>query len=287
MMKGPIRHQMPAYMVKARQDILIGITQSKNDSEIAKLTGYGRNLVSKIRKQFNNNEDIFSLGHKLGAPSKMSPMLIQEVASLTNNNRRMSLNTVASIINNNPALPNVSHQFISNIRHAQGYKYLPPKQTFFMTDAQRQARINFATYHLNHNTDWTKVLFTDESMFSLDGNNTWLWRKRGEMDQSMFHTKKKFNQKVMLFGGISYLYSMPLISIEGTFDSGSYCDECIEGICLVLDMNSTYGIRNWMLMQDGARIHTCGQTMDYLNLYCNVLPNWPANSPDLNPIENL
>ena len=27
--------------------------------------------------------------------------------------------------------------------------------------------------------------------------------------------------------------------------------------------------------------------MEYLQLYCNVLPNWPANSPDMNPIENL
>ncbi|KAJ3429901.1 transposable element tc1 transposase [Anaeramoeba flamelloides] len=40
-------------------------------------------------------------------------------------------------------------------------------------------------------------------------------------------------------------------------------------------------------MQDGAPAHTAKTTIDYLEKRCNILQNWLANSPDLNPIENL
>lgn len=124
-----------------------------------------------------------------------------------------------------------------------------------MADTQLHAFINFANYHLNYNNDWMRVLFNDESMFSFDGNNIWLLIKSGEVNQPIFHTKKKYNQRIIVFGRISYLNTIPLILIEGTLDSGSYCDECIDGTGLIIDMNSTYGVRNWTLMQDRAIIH--------------------------------
>lgn len=52
-------------------------------------------------------------------------------------------------------------------------------------------------------------------------------------------------------------------------------------------MNEKYGYRNWFLVQDGATPHTASDTMDYLKTYCNVLEDWPSNSPDFNPIENI
>jgi hypothetical protein len=52
-------------------------------------------------------------------------------------------------------------------------------------------------------------------------------------------------------------------------------------------MNEVYGIKQWTLMQDGATAHTSKTTIDYLQLYVNILENWPSSSPDMNPIENL
>ena len=41
-------------------------------------------------------------------------------------------------------------------------------------------------------------------------------------------------------------------------------------------------------MQDNARIHTAKTTMKKLaSIGWNVLEDWPAYSPDLNPIENV
>lgn len=42
------------------------------------------------------------------------------------------------------------------------------------------------------------------------------------------------------------------------------------------------------LMQDGASIHRSEYTINYLTENkVKLLPNWPAYSPDINPIENV
>ena len=91
----------------------------------------------------------------------------------------------------------------------------------------------------------------------------------------------------MVFGGISKNWKTPLITIEGTVDACRYIDDCIDGTGLIPEMNEAYGHKRWSLMQDGATPHTAKVTKDYLADYCNVIPNWPSGSPDLNPIENL
>ena len=40
-------------------------------------------------------------------------------------------------------------------------------------------------------------------------------------------------------------------------------------------------------MQDGIPCHQSYSTISYLEKRCKILKGWPANSPDLNPIENL
>ena len=45
---------------------------------------------------------------------------------------------------------------------------------------------------------------------------------------------------------------------------------------------------NKIFMQDGARCHTAGSTIDYIERKgVEYINDWPASSPDLNPIENI
>jgi len=45
--------------------------------------------------------------------------------------------------------------------------------------------------------------------------------------------------------------------------------------------------RNWRFQQDNNPKHTSRKAKDFINENIPVLIDWPANSPDINPIENL
>jgi hypothetical protein len=49
--------------------------------------------------------------------------------------------------------------------------------------------------------------------------------------------------------------------------------------------NNVFEQGRWVLMQEGASAHTARQTRAYIERQCQTLPYWPANSPDLKPIE--
>lgn len=209
------------------------------------------------------------------------------VDNVTRQNRRMGTKTIVELLKNDDQLPNASYGTINTIRHSLGYNYLPPIDTFDLTEEQRVNRLKFANFHLQNHTNWSNVLFVDESAFYLDNSHRWVWRRRGEFDEKLVqHRKNKYTPKVMIFGGISLNWKSPLISIQGNIDSKVYIDDCIDGAEIFPNMNCIYGNHQWYLAQDGAKVHTSFETMDYLQSYCNVLPNWPSNSPDLNPIEN-
>jgi hypothetical protein len=98
----------------------------------------------------------------------------------------------------------------------------------------------------------------------------------------------KYPAKVMIFAGISHDYKSRLILVEsGTTDANSHVDEFIDQSAMIPEMNARHGVKHWVCMQDGTLVHTATSTMVYLRDIVNVLEDWPAGLPDLNPIENL
>ena len=277
---------MPLSMINSRVEIIKWLQKTNNISAISRETGFSRDLIRSVRNSLQLDENIFELKHKIGAPIKATDDVQNEIINLTMQNRRMSGQTIASIVSQN-FNTSISPSLVYTVKHKHLFHFLPPIHTFAVTDNQRQNRISFCQYHLQQQTDWDSVLFTDECSFELSPSHRWIWRRKGEVTPDIFRATNKYPKKVMVFGGISKNYTTPLIAIKGSIDSEIYIDEYIDGSGLIVGMNETYGQFNWTLMQDGATPHTSQLTMDYLIDYYNVLQNWPSNSPDLNPIENL
>jgi hypothetical protein len=51
-------------------------------------------------------------------------------------------------------------------------------------------------------------------------------------------------------------------------------------------MNEHDESKQWTYMPNAASVHTTAATMACLTTTVNVLPGWPAESPDLNSIQN-
>jgi hypothetical protein len=90
----------------------------------------------------------------------------------------------------------------------------------------------------------------------------------------------------MIFAVIGIGYKSDLLFVEGTINADKYMDN-ITDLGFIEKLDEMHGQFGWTFQQDGATCHTTQAVMDWLESFCVVLGNWPANSPDLSPIELL
>lgn len=76
----------------------------------------------------------------------------------------------------------------------------------------------------------------------------------------------------------------PLALVRGSIDKERYVE--ILSDYLVPTAEAFYGA-DWQLQQDNAPPHKAIFTQDRLHAHVPSVLEWPANSPDLSPIENL
>ncbi len=174
--------------------------------------------------------------------------------------------------------PAISVRTVQRQLKASGVLKLKPKPCIDLTDAQTQKRLLLADQHLND--DWTSTIFTDESSFCLNRMQCSLWSpgRRRQIPRS------KFPKNLMIWGGISTLGQTTLAVVRGSINSNRYIEILQEH--LLPSAISLYGDA-WRLQQDNATPHVSKSTRNWLAENVPQVLVWPANSPDLSPIENI
>ncbi len=137
-------------------------------------------------------------------------------------------------------------------------------------------------------TQWSKVLFSDESKFCISFGNQGprVWRKSGEaQNPCCLKSSVKFSQSVMIWAAMSSAGVGPLCFLKSTVNAAIY-QEILEHFMLP-SADKLYGDADFIFQQDLAPAHTAKGTKSWFNDHGVTVLDWPANSPDLNPIENL
>ncbi|GFU83949.1 transposable element Tcb1 transposase [Trichonephila clavipes] len=167
-----------------------------------------------------------------------------------------------------------------------GLRSRRPLRRLPLTPHHRQCRQDFcrprATWSV---TDWRRVIFSDESRFSLsaDDHRTRVWRRTGQRSEPAFIVERHtaISQGVTVWGAISWDTRSSLVVLQGTLTARRYVDDILTPIVLPM-LSSRPGA---IYQQDNARPHTARLSQQCLQGY-DVLP-WPARSPDLSPIEHV
>ena len=193
-------------------------------------------------------------------------------------NRQISLKTVGSRLRE------------IGLRARRPYVGLP------LTQACRLRRMAWLTAHaprLFSMGQWRRVLFTDESRFTLyraDGRHRVyrrrcrVYRRPGERfaDACVVEWDRFGGGSVMVWGGIAHGIKSQLIIVAGNMTAVRYMDEILRPVAVPLVQQ-----RNLILQQDNARPHIARVCQDFLSNN-NMAPlAWPPYSPDLTPIEHM
>ncbi|KFM76003.1 Transposable element Tcb1 transposase, partial [Stegodyphus mimosarum] len=161
-----------------------------------------------------------------------------------------------------------------------------------LTAVHRRRRLEFARQYSSWtSTEWRQVAFSDESRFMLhrtDGR----WRIRRETSErnhpaTIAGTVQAGGGSIMVWGMFSWHSLGSLIIVEGTMDQYKYASVLADHVHPY--MRIVFPQDDGIFQQDNARCHTAASVRAWFEEHQDeftVLP-WPANSPDLNPIEHL
>lgn len=155
-----------------------------------------------------------------------------------------------------------------------------------LTAGQRQRRLQWANQHADWNqAQWDLVLFTDETILRVlqTSGGRYVRRRVGEELQSnMLRPQARARTgQILVWAAVSGNLLGPLIRIKDkTLTANSY----LEILKRCLPQLLTPG---GVLMQDNAPPHRAGVVTTWLQERNIAVLDWPANSPDCNPLENL
>ena len=184
----------------------------------------------------------------------------------------------------------ISDQTVRNRLRARGLRARKPAIRPKLLPQHREARRAWCARYRNWRLrDWNNVLFSDEKRLCLrhvDGGR-WVYRMPGERYHAANVLEKTLygGGSVMFWAGISgRTGKTDLVQIDGNLNHERYLDEII--VPHVLPVAERIG-QDFVFQHDNARPHIANNVVNHLHAEGITVMNWPASSPDLNPIENL
>lgn len=179
-----------------------------------------------------------------------------------------------------------------------GLRSRVPRKKPLLNVEQRKKRLTWALEHRMWTVeDWNRVLWSDETRISLfynDGQQR-VWRRSGEafkpqcLMPTVKHPTAVMFWSCMCASGVGRLYV-----VDGTLRAANYITEVLEkkmipsarDLFLPPDAAATQ-MPQFIFQQDNAPCHAARVTVNWFQKRGITLMDWPGNSPDINPIENL
>src|SRR5215470_4066513 len=156
-----------------------------------------------------------------------------------------------------------------------------------------EARLSWGKERISWSMDaWARVIWTDEACVVLRKNSSRIrvWRKRDEQWDTtcLAPTFQSGRISVMIWGCMVHGKLGPLLVLpRGRMDGHEYVRSVMDGPLWQFYCQITEERGIALVMEDGAPIHRSLVARWWREINdVNILP-WPAQSPDLNPIEHI
>ncbi|GFY25833.1 transposable element Tc1 transposase [Trichonephila clavipes] len=225
-----------------RGRIIGKLEEGRSVTSVAAEFGIAHSIVSRLWRQFQTTGTAIR-GFSCGRPRGTTPADDRYIVLQARRNRRQTAGEIARHTTQATGRP-ISRFTVARRLHGGGLFARRPVRCVPLTPSHRRRRSLWCREHRNwRDNEWGRVLFTDESRFSLssDSHHILIWRERGSRNH-------------------------PSNIIER--DRGAM------------------GLQ-FLFMDDNAPCHHTVAAEQLLESKDIERMDWPARSPDLNPIEHV
>ena len=269
-----------------KSNILLLNNEGYSQREIANRLGISLGSINKFVNLARNG---LSLKTKLrkGRPRKTSSRTDKAMKRLV---QRKPFLSSAQIKSSLPGLLcDVSNRTIRHrLNKELGMKARRPLRKPLLTAKMRQRRLQFCEKHRYWTEQqWAKVIFSDEAKFQLFGNFNSTVRRpvnSSPLSPQFVTPTVKHPPSVMVWGSFSAggragLHFLPK---NTTLNSDKYIDILENHLLPFMEIRQCE-----IFQQDSAPAPTSRRVKNWFADHDIPLLDWPGNSPDLNPIENM
>lgn len=243
-----------------------------------------RSTVYRIYERYLITKDVVRVPGS-GRPRKTDDRDDRNIVRAVRANRRISTSGIRAELN----LHNICTRTIARrINECSDFASYWSVKKPFISEVNRGRRLAWALDHQEWSEDdWRRVVWSDESPFMIrNGTRFRVWRTHNERYEP-WCTKQtvKHGKKIMVWGCFAAHAVGSLHHIEGIMDQHVFHNILVNVI--TPDMIRLFPDDDYMFQQDNDPKHTAKINKAYMAEHINHIDGWPAQSPDLNPIENL
>jgi transposase len=277
---------MKSLSVDQKASILSRLDAGQTTRSIASDIGVGIATISRLSAKERPGLQKSSGGR----PPKISPVDVRHAVHLLTSQKAdnaVQVTRALSNITNQPLHPNTVRHHLKK----SGMKAVTKKKRPLLSAKNRKARLNFGIAHKDWTMDdWKRVIWSDETKINRLGSDgrKWGWKRAGEglSDRLVQGTVKFGGGSLMLWGCMTWNGVSYAAKVDGRMDGDLYLQILKDELQHTLQV---YGLNphDIIFQQDNDPKHTSKKVMEWLEQQGFRTMSWPAQSPDLNPIEHL